>query len=302
MAARPDCAARSGAVALSELRAVGHHVARAARRPRRPQAGAAPHPLHDVAAEPDRRRQAPQVREGRRRRDGQLPPARRRGALRNARPHGAVVLAALSAGRRLRQFRLARRRQRRGDALHRVPPGAHQRRDAHRDRADDGATSGRTTTAPRPSRSSCRRASRTCWSTAPPASPSAWRPTSRRTTSARCARRWSSCSTTRTSSSAQLCRYVKGPDFPTGGQILNSPDELQGDLQDRLGLDPAARHLGHRPGDALDQDDLHRQRALHGQQGAARRADRRRRHRAASCRSCSTSRTCRPRTCASRSR
>jgi DNA gyrase subunit A len=26
---------------------------------------------------------------------------------------------------------------------------------------------------------------------------------------------------------AQLCRYVKGPDFPTGGQILNSPAELQ---------------------------------------------------------------------------
>jgi DNA gyrase subunit A len=28
-------------------------------------------------------------------------------------------------------------------------------------------------------------------------------------------------------SSAQLCRYVKGPDFPTGGQILNSPEELK---------------------------------------------------------------------------
>ena len=28
-------------------------------------------------------------------------------------------------------------------------------------------------------------------------------------------------------SSLQLCRYVKGPDFPTGGQILNSVDELQ---------------------------------------------------------------------------
>ncbi len=28
-------------------------------------------------------------------------------------------------------------------------------------------------------------------------------------------------------SSAQLCRYVKGPDFPTGGQVLNSPDELK---------------------------------------------------------------------------
>jgi DNA gyrase subunit A len=25
----------------------------------------------------------------------------------------------------------------------------------------------------------------------------------------------------------QLCRYVKGPDFPTGGQILNSPDEMR---------------------------------------------------------------------------
>jgi DNA gyrase subunit A len=28
-------------------------------------------------------------------------------------------------------------------------------------------------------------------------------------------------------SSAQLCRYVKGPDFPTGGQILNSVEELK---------------------------------------------------------------------------
>src|SRR4030095_8285120 len=28
-------------------------------------------------------------------------------------------------------------------------------------------------------------------------------------------------------SSAQLCRWVKGPDFPTGGQILNSVDELK---------------------------------------------------------------------------
>src|SRR6478672_5487190 len=28
-------------------------------------------------------------------------------------------------------------------------------------------------------------------------------------------------------SNAQLCRYIKGPDFPTGGQILNSSDELK---------------------------------------------------------------------------
>jgi DNA gyrase subunit A len=28
-------------------------------------------------------------------------------------------------------------------------------------------------------------------------------------------------------STAQLCRWVKGPDFPTGGQILNTPEELK---------------------------------------------------------------------------
>ena len=28
-------------------------------------------------------------------------------------------------------------------------------------------------------------------------------------------------------SSARLCAYVKGPDFPTGGQILNTPEELE---------------------------------------------------------------------------
>ena len=101
---------RGGAVALPELRALGHHVARAARRARRAEAGAAPHPLRDVAAEPHRRRQAPQVRQGGRRRDGQVPPARRRGDLRRAGADGAGVLAALSAGRRLGQLRLARRR------------------------------------------------------------------------------------------------------------------------------------------------------------------------------------------------
>jgi DNA gyrase subunit A len=28
-------------------------------------------------------------------------------------------------------------------------------------------------------------------------------------------------------SSLQLCRWVKGPDFPTGGHVLNSPEELK---------------------------------------------------------------------------
>src|SRR5258708_567300 len=28
-------------------------------------------------------------------------------------------------------------------------------------------------------------------------------------------------------STARLCKYVKGPDFPTGGEMLNSPEELK---------------------------------------------------------------------------
>jgi hypothetical protein len=47
-------------------------------------------------------------------------------------------------------------------------------------------------------------------------------------------------------SSVQLCRYVKGPDFPTGGQILNSADEAEGDLQDRLRDRSPARDVGRR--------------------------------------------------------
>ena len=47
------------------------------------------------------------------------------------------------------------------------------------------STSSPTTTIPKQNRRSCRRGFRTCWSTAPAASPSAWRPTSRRTISAK---------------------------------------------------------------------------------------------------------------------
>ncbi len=158
---RGRCASRGGADAVSQLRAVGHHLSRAPGRARRVEAGPAPHPLHDVAAEPDRRRQAPQVREGRRRRDGQLSPPRRHRALRNAGPDGPALLAPLPARRRLRELRLARRRQCRGDALHRMPASAPERRAVDRNRSDARFRSAPTTTAPRPSRSSCRRACRT---------------------------------------------------------------------------------------------------------------------------------------------
>ncbi len=102
-----------------------HHLARAARRARRPQAGAAPHPVRDVPrppAHPDAkyRKCAKVVGTVHR----QVPPARRHGGLRRAGAHGAGLLAALPAGRRPRQLRLARRRRRGGHPLHRVPPGA----------------------------------------------------------------------------------------------------------------------------------------------------------------------------------
>ena len=101
---------------------------------------------------------------------------------------------------------------------------------------------------------------------------------------------------------AQLCRYVKGPDFPTGGQILNSQDELKEIYRTGSGSIRLRGTWELGPRDQIDQDHSHRQRALPGQQVAAGRADRRRGASAASCRSCSTSRICRPRTCGSRSR
>ena len=80
----------------------------------------------------------------------------------------------------------------------------------------------------------------------------------------------------------------QGPRLPDRRPDPEFGRRAEGDLQDRVGLDPPARHVGHRAGDAIDQDDLHRQHPVHGQQVAAGRADRRHRARAASCRSCST--------------
>jgi topoisomerase-4 subunit A len=63
-----------------------------------------------------------------------LPSARRPGRLRRAGPDGAGLLAALSPDRRPGQLRLARRRRRRGDALHRGPAGADHAPAPRRDR------------------------------------------------------------------------------------------------------------------------------------------------------------------------
>ena len=95
---------------------------------RRPEAGAAPHPLFDGTHGPGvhhrRRPESGQERARGRRRARQVPPARRHRGLRRDGAHGAGLLAALPVGRRPGQLRFARRRRRRGDALHGSPPRA----------------------------------------------------------------------------------------------------------------------------------------------------------------------------------
>ena len=86
-----------------------------------------------------------------------------------------------------------------GHAIHRGPPRQARDGPARRSRQGDGRLPAELSTAPSRSRRSSRRAFRTCWSTARAASPSAWRPTSRRTTSAR--------------SSTACIAYIDDPDI-----------------------------------------------------------------------------------------
>ena len=89
-------------------------------------------------------------------------------------------------------------------------------------------------------------------------------------------------------SSAQLRRYIKAPDFPTGGQIINTRRRAERDLRDRLRHDPDARDLAERAGLTRGPDDLHHERAVHAEQVHARRAHRGRRALAQAARTSST--------------
>ena len=215
----------------------------------------------------------------------------------------------VSARRRLRQLRLARRRQRRRVC---ATPSAGSRRISDELLARDRPAT-RSTFRPnydgthdRAGRAAGAR-SRTCSSTARPASPSAWRRTSRRTTSARSCTALITLLDNRGPRAARsCCRYIKGPDFPTGGQILNSPGGA------------AARST--RPGRASIRAARRRGSIEAGARAAARRSiitvdpvrgEQGARSSSASPTSCigaqaaaaaRRARTCRPTTCASRSR
>ena len=102
--------------------------------------------------------------------------------------------------------------------------------------------------------------------------------------------------------SAQLCRYVKGPDFPTGGQILNSPDELKEIYRTGSRQRSGCARRGTKGRRRAATKTIYITSvpyAVNKAQLVERIADVV--LSAARCRRCSTSRTCRPTTCASRS-
>ena len=221
-------AGRRGAAPLPELRRQRHHVARAARRARRPEAGAAPDPVRDVREPaPLPGRQAPQVRDDRRRRAGQVPPARRHLLLRRDGAHGAAVLdarACSSTGTATSARSTATRR----------PPTATPRRASRRwrwscsTRSSRGrSTSARTTTARPRSRSSCRRKIphllvNGCTGIAVGMATNIPPHNLGEVCEAAVA-----LIDDRKLETKDLLKYIKGPDFPTGGQITNSKKELR---------------------------------------------------------------------------
>ena len=71
----------------------------------------------------------------------------------------------------------------------------------------------------------------------------------------------------------------QGPGLPDRRPHPELGRRAEGDLPDRLGLDPRARHVGSGSDDARGQDRVHHEHPLHGEQGAAGRAHRRGRDR-----------------------
>ena len=255
-----------------------HRRAGAPRRPRRPEARPPPRPLRDVGAGEPRRQAATRsrpassatswastTRTATRRSTTRSSGWRRTSRCASALVDGQGNFGSVDgdAAAAMRYTEIAADAPRRGDAR-------------RRHRQGDRRLDARTTTAPCPSRRSCRRRSRTSSSTAPRGSPSAWRRRSRRTTSPRRATPRSSSSTNPRSPAERSCRSFPGPDFPTGGVILGRGGILEayrtgrGILQVRGAAEVGADDEGGPRGDRRHRD------PVPGEQGAAHRADRRR--------------------------
>ena len=86
--------------------------------------------------------------------------------------------------------------------------------------------------------------SRTCWPTAPPASPSAWRPTFRRTTSARLCDALLHLIKTPTRRCDKLVQFIPGPDLPTGGVIVEPRENILRPTSTGRGGFRVARKMG----------------------------------------------------------
>ena len=184
---------------------------------------------------------------------GKLHPARRRPDLRRARAPRPAVLAARAARRRPRQLRLARRRpgRRRATPRHGSRP---RRSPSPRTSTRTSSTSSPTTTASSSSRPCCPRRSRTCSSTAPPASRSAWRRTWRPHNLIEVVAAATHLLENPDATVDELMEFVPGPDFPSGGIVLGLDGvkdayttrsrRLQGARQ---GVDRIARPAPHRP-------------------------------------------------------
>ena len=128
------------------------------------------------------------------------------------------MVAALPAGRRAGQLRLAGQRPAGRDALHRGAADPAGDGDAARNRRGDSRFHPELRRPGRRSRRSCRAGSPTCWPTAPAASRSAWPPTSRRTTCASWPRpstgAWRTTRPTRRRRSPRCMRAGQGTRLP----------------------------------------------------------------------------------------
>ena len=136
------------------------------------------------------------------------------------------------------------------DALHRVPSCSRSRSSCSTSSRQRPSTGGPTTTARAPSRSSCRRAFPNLLVNGSPGIAVGMAtnipPHNLGEVVDACIaldrRR-------RTLESKDLLKYIKGPDFPTGGQVLASQARARGDLRDRLRLAQAARRVEARGAD-----------------------------------------------------